>query len=712
MRTIPNPSARLFLAASAAVLGATPALADQGRDDPHGHDRSHAVDASGIVVVGHPPTDFGLLASTATIEGDALTLQLRGQVGETLARLPGVSSTSFAPGASRPVLRGFDGDRIRVLTDGIGAIDASSVSADHAVVFDALTVDHIDVIHGPAVLLFGGQAIGGAVNALDKRIPRAIPPAITATVLGTYGSAADERALAAAITAPIGAKLALQLDANWRKSDDLRVGGFVNSDPLRAELLDEAAEHRGEGEPEEAEEYEELAGRTGRVPNSAALSSTFGAGISWIDSGGSLGISVQRYDTRYGLPMRPGGGHGHGEEAHGGGHDHGEEDVTIDLDQTRIDLRGELKLSGAFESLQLRGAWGDYQHIEFEGDEVGTRFSGDGIDARLDLVQRERNGWRGRSGAQVFVRDLEVVGAEAFVPNNRVERYGLFTLQSLRRGAIEIEAAGRFEHVRVKSAPADFDRSFSLWSGAAGLSWTSPNGLKLGANYIRGARAPAPEELLSDGLHVATQGYEIGDPGFRAETSDGFEAYLRYTGDRVSLSLTGYLTNFGNFIAALPTGEEEDGFPVFRYVQQPARFRGFEASASVEAVRWAQGSLRFDAAADYTHARLVGVGPAPRIPPLRLRGGAEVKHGGLHLRGEVEWNAAQNRVAAFENPVPGFTLVNLSADWHPLGEDGPLTLILAADNLFNVNGRRAASYTRDFVPIAGRDIRITARLAF
>jgi iron complex outermembrane recepter protein len=187
MRTIPNPSARLFLAASAAVLGATPALADQGRDDPHGHDRSHAVDASGIVVVGHPPTDFGLLASTATIEGDALTLQLRGQVGETLARLPGVSSTSFAPGASRPVLRGFDGDRIRVLTDGIGAIDASSVSADHAVVFDALTVDHIDVIHGPAVLLFGGQAIGGAVNALDKRIPRAIPPAITATVLGTYG---------------------------------------------------------------------------------------------------------------------------------------------------------------------------------------------------------------------------------------------------------------------------------------------------------------------------------------------------------------------------------------------------------------------------------------------------------------------------------------------------------------------------------------------
>ena len=151
-----HPARHLVLTASLLAL-AQPAFAQNGQ---RGHDEAHADDSPELLVVGHPPTDFGLLATSATIDGDKLTPQLRGQIGETLARLPGVSASSFSPGASRPVLRGFDGDRIRVLTDGIGAIDASSVSADHAVVFDALTVDHIDVVHGPAVLLFGGQAIG------------------------------------------------------------------------------------------------------------------------------------------------------------------------------------------------------------------------------------------------------------------------------------------------------------------------------------------------------------------------------------------------------------------------------------------------------------------------------------------------------------------------------------------------------------------------
>ncbi len=706
---MPGPKSRLFAAcllAGTVALGPGSALA-QDRTDP-AHASDHGGTEPAIEVVGHPPMDFGLLASTATLGGDRLVSQMRGQIGETLARLPGVSSSSFTPGASRPVLRGFDGDRIRVLTDGIGAIDASSVSADHAVVFDPLTVDHIDVVHGPAVLLFGGQAIGGAVNALDKRIPRRLPEAIGVTAIGGFASAADERSIGAAIEAPLGGNIALHLDASWRKSGDLRVGGLVNSGPLRGELLDEAAFHRAEGEEEEAAEFEELANLSGRIPNSAARSYTLGAGAAYIGSGGSLGLSVQHYDTTYGLPSRPGGGHGHeGEEEA-----EGPELVAIDLRQTRIDLRGELKLGGLFESLQLRGAYGDYEHVELENGEVGTRFAGDGIEARTDLVQARRGGWRGRSGVQLFSRKLSIQGAEAFVPDNSINRWGIFTLQSYRIGKVEIEAAGRYEHVRVTSNPVGFRRGYNLWSGAAGLSYAPADGFKLGANYTRGARAPAPEELLSDGLHVATQAFERGNPVFRSETSDGFEAYVRYEGERASLSLTGYITSFGNFIAALPTGAEEDGFPVFQYTQLPARFRGFEASASVKALRWQGGALTLDGSADYTHAQLKGEGPAPRIPPLRLRGGAEVQHGPLRFRGEVEWNQAQSRVASFENPVPGFTLVNLSADWHPLGDDGPVTLILSADNLFDVTGRRAASFTRDFVPIAGRDIRITAKIAF
>lgn len=690
-----------------ALLPVTALASDEQPQDPH--QRAHEAD-DGIVVVGHPPVDFTLLNSTSTIEGDDLLVNQRGQLGEVLASLPGVSATSFTPGASRPVLRGFDGDRIRVLTDGIGAIDASSVSPDHAVVFDSLTVDHIDVLHGPAVLLFGGQAIGGAVNALDKRIPRVVPDSATVTAIAGYGSAANERSVSGAAQFRLADRWAAHIDASWRKSDDLKVPGFVNSPALRDYLLEEAAEYRADGEPEEAEEYEELAGLTGKVPNTAARSTTFGAGIAFIDAGGNLGISVQRQDMNYGLPMRPGAGHDHG---HGGGHDHGSEEVTIDLGQTRVDLRGAVELGeGLFNSIQLRGAFGDYQHIEFEGDEVGTTFSGSGVEARLDLVQNERNGWRGRSGVQYFTRKLNIVGAEAFAPSNDVSRFGLFTLQSLRLGQIELEAAGRYERASVRANSVGFAKSFDLWSGALGAAWRFAPDWKIGANYVRGSRAPAPEELLSDGLHVATQAYEVGDATFRPETSDSVEAYLRYDGDRVNLSITGYLNDFDGFIAALPTGAEEDGFPVFQYRQLPARFQGFEASASARVMEWAGGNLAIDAGADYTHARLKGTGPVPRIPPLRLRGGVELEQGDFHLRGEVEWNDAQDRVAAFENPVAGFTLVNLSAVWHPLGDDGPLTLTLAANNLFDVSARRAASFTRDFVPLAGRDIRISAKLHF
>ncbi len=701
------------LLAGALPLTSQAAFAQDEQQGSHRRDSGHGEAAEDqIVVVGHLPSDFGLLASTATLEGDKMVMLTRGQIGESLTRLPGVSATSFAPGASRPVLRGFDGDRIRVLTDGIGAIDASSVSADHAVVFDPLTVDHIDIVHGPAVLLFGGQAIGGAVNAIDKRIPRKIPDRIAVTAIAGYGSASDERSAGAAIDAPLGGNFVVHVDANWRKSNDLKVGGLVNSEPLRQELLQEAAFHRSEGEAEEADEFEGLANLSERIPNSAARSYTLGAGAAYIAADGSLGLSVQHYDSQYGVPLRPGSGHGPGDEEGAGESEHGAGTVAIDLQQTRVDLRGELKLHGLFESVQLRGAYGDYKHVELEGGEAGTRFSGNGVELRADLIQAERSGWRGRSGFQFQTRNLKIQGAEAFTPDNSVDRWGLFTLQSQRFGLFEIEAAGRYEKVTVKSEPTGFHRGFDLWSGALGLSYAPAKGLKIGANYIRGARAPAPEELLSNGLHVATQSFEVGNPAFRTETSDGFEAYLHYKSERASFSITGYVTRFGNFIAALPSGEDAEGFPVFRYAQLPARFHGFEASASVEAWRWGGGSLTLDASADYTHARLVGVGPAPRIPPLRLRGGAEVQQGPLRLRGEVEWNDGQNRVAAFENPVPAFTLVNLSADWHPMGEDGPLTLILSADNLFDVVGRRAASFTRDFVPIAGRDVRITARIAF
>lgn len=704
---------RPLLAASVAAL-AFP-LAAHADDQSSAHRDSHDHPQGEIVVAAHPPVDFGLLASATTLEGDTLIAQTRGQIGETLARLPGVSATSFSPGASRPVLRGFDGDRIRVLVDGIGTVDASSVSADHAVVFDPLSTDHIDVLHGPSVLLFGGQAIGGAVNALDKRIPRRIPATITGTAIGGYGSAADERSVGGAIDVPLGDRFAVHIDASWRKSDDLRVGGFVNSPSLRDDLLADAAAHRAEGEAEEAADLEETAALSGRLPNSGARTSTLGAGAAFIDAGGNIGVSVQRFDSRYGVPLRPGAGHHHeGEEGTPAEEeDHAGEAVSIDLVQTRVDLRAGINLSGPFRSFQVRGAHGDYRHTEFEGQEIGTRFFGKGLEIRGDLIQSELGGWRGRSGIQYATRTLEAVGAEAFVPGYEVGRVGVFTLQSLALGAgFETELSGRYERASVRSAAAGFDRTFDLWSGGAGLSFAPAERWKIGVNYIRGARSPAPEELLSDGVHVATQSYELGNTAFGVETSDSFEGYIRRDGDRISASITAYITDFNRFIAALPNGDEVDEVPVFAYTQLPARFQGFEASARLVPVRWGTGAVRVDLSADYTHARLKGVGPAPRIPPLRLRGGLEVEQGGLRLRGEVEWNERQDRVAAYESVVPGFTLVNLGADWHPFGEDGSVTLIASIDNLLDADARGAASFTRDFVPLAGRDARITAVLRF
>lgn len=683
----------------------------QGATDSHGTVHAEQSDQS-IVVTGNPPVDFAILSATTSLAGDELLAETRGQIGDTLAKLPGVSATSFAPGASRPVLRGFNGDRIAVLIDGIGSIDASTVSVDHAVVIDPLSVDHIDVFHGPAVLLFGGNAIGGAVNALDKRIPRQVPQSPEVNVIGGYGTAADERSLGGSLDLALAPRLAAHLDTSWRKSDDVRIGGRLLSRSLRADLLADAGEHRAEGELEEADELAEAAALEGRIPNSAARTFALGAGLAFIDAGGDIGLSVQRYDARYGVPMRPGAGHGHEVEEEGP-EDHGEAPVTIDLVQTRVDLRGSVKLGGILDSLHFRGAYADYSHVEFEGDELGTRFAGEGIEFRADLVQADKGGWRGRSGVQFADRSLAIEGEEAFTPDYSARKFGLFTLQSINLGdGLTLEGAGRFERARVAANQVGFARSFDLWSAASGVSWQSAGGLTVGLNYVHGARAPSPEELLSDGVHVATQSYELGDPAFGKETSDGYEAYARLKGDRTNISLTLFHTRFDGFIAPIPTGEERDGFPLQRYAQVPARFTGFEASGEWEALRWSDGELTLSASGDYTRARLKSIGPAPLIPPLRLRGGVEVRQGALRISAEAEWNDRQSRVGPATEPVRSFTLFNLVADWHPMGEEGPLTLMLSAENLFDVVGRRAASVTRDFVPLPGRDIRLTARINY
>ncbi|MEP2989572.1 MAG: TonB-dependent receptor [Parasphingorhabdus sp.] len=701
---------KFLISAASLALIASPAVAQNQSDDFHNDD---------MIIVTAPYIDqLDILAGTSALTGDELAENLRGQIGDTLTKLPGVSTTSFAPGSSRPVLRGFQGPRVRVLTDGIGSLDAAASSVDHATPIDPLTAQRIEVLRGPAVLLFGGDAIGGAVNVIDKRIPRDVPDEpIHIDALAGFGSAADDWSAAGSVDVPLTKKLVFHVDGSFRDTDDVRIPGFVVAPELRAELLEEAAEEEAEGEFEEAEEFREAANQSGRIENTATRTWTAGAGLAFIDEGGNIGFSVSYYDSDYGVPGRPGAGHHH--EDDGGLADPGEEEeeegpVTIGLEQLRVDLRGGVQLGGFFETLNFRAGYSDYEHTEFEGDEIGTRFFVEGIEARAELVQAEQNGWRGVIGTQYLTREFNAVGAEAFVPKNDVESIALFTVQEVDLGDIEVEGALRFENTSVSSNVVNFNRSFDAFSGAIGLAYSpGDEALKIGANLTRSERAPSAEELLSNGPHIATQAFEIGNPNFSTEKSWGGELYARWNSDKVDLSATIYANFFDGFIFDAQTGAEEDDLPVFQYFQRDATYYGIEASAEAIVAQSGGFDIVVNGVADYVRAKIDnGGGPIPRIPPLRLLGGIGAKSDTIDVRVEVEWNDSQNRVAAFETPTDSFTYVNASVAWRPLGKEGGVTLLASANNIFDVEARRHASFTKDFVPLTGRDFRVSAKFSF
>jgi iron complex outermembrane receptor protein len=674
------------------------------------------------IVITQYVRELDLLAGTSVLEGDDLQREIRPQIGDTLTRLPGVSATSFSPGASRPVLRGFQGERIRVLTEGIGSVDVSNTSADHAVTIDPLTAERIEVLRGPAVLLFGGQAIGGAVNVIDRRIPHVVPEnGFHVDVTGALGSAADERSAGAAADVALGSSgLVFHVSGSLRDTDDLRTGGYVLSPGLRAEQLEIAEEEAEEGHADEAVEALELANQRGRIPNSAVRQKTASAGLALIRDRFNVGASVSLFDSRYGVPSRPGAEHHHEEEeevgaldAHEQDEEHGAVPVSIDLRQVRGDLRAEYKFDGGFlQTIRLRAGVANYEHTEFEGEEVGTLFKSEGVEGRLEFVQRDNDGWRGASGAQYFHRDFEAIGAEAFLPPNKTDQFGLFTLQEFTLGRVGLEGSARFDRTDVRSSSIDVDRKFNAFSLAAGASYDLAPQVKAGLNLSRTERAPAAEELFSNGPHIATQSFEIGDPDLKKEKSLGGEAYIRVDRRDFGFALTGFINKFDNFIYEAATGEEEDELPVFRYFQDDATYYGFEAEASATLFNVGRFKIVGDAVADYVRAKVKGVGPLPRIPPLRVLGGLEAQSANWDGRVEVEWVDDQRRVAEFETPTDGFTFVNASVAWRPWGRSRETAITLSANNIFDVEARRHASFTKDFVPLAGRDIRLSARFSF
>ncbi len=682
---------------------APPADSDPTRSAVHGEDHDE------IVVTADYIRELSLLAGQSALGGDELIRDMRPQIGDTLTRQAGVSATSFAPGASRPVLRGMQGGRVAVLTDGLGTLDASSTSADHGVSIDPLTAERIEVLRGPAVLLYGNQAIGGAVNVIDRRIPRALPEnGIHLDAVANFGSAADERGGGAALDITLGGPMVLHVDGSYRKSDNMRAGGFVHAPDLRTDLLADAAIEADEGHADESAELTEAAGLRGRIPNSGTESKTAGIGLGIVTDDLSFGFSAGLYDTRYGVPARPGMTH-----AHDGGAEVEEEvPVSIDMRQVRGDFRSVWSPKGSvIDGVTLRIGYADYTHTEFEGDETGTVFASNGWEGRLELKQAERGGWRGVTGGQFLSRNFEAIGAEAFVPANSLAGFGVFTLQEVTIGKLSVEGSARFDHASLSTAT--FDRDFNTISGAFGIAYEFAPFLKAGINVSHSERAPSAEELFSNGPHIATAAFEVGDPSLTKEKSKGVEIYLRGGTGPFHISAAAYHSDFSNYIYETPTGAEEDGLPLYQYRQGGARYTGFEVDFGWTVFERDGVKLDAHGVADFVRAELKGnSGDVPRIPPLRLLGGMDIEMGAWRAGAEVEWADEQNRIAAFETASNGYTVVNLSLGWKFLGADKESLIVLSADNIFDVEARRHASFTKDFVPMAGRDIRLGVHLSF
>lgn len=667
------------LSAGVAVMALTHgARADT--DKPAHHD-DHLDE---VVVTASPlgASQFDVLQGTSILHGEELAKAGGRSLGDLVGNLPGVSQTGYTSGASRPVIRGLGGDRIRVLVDGLGSFDASTASPDHAPSVDTATAKRIEVVRGPATLLYGNSAAGGVVNVIDGRIPQERPEnGIEAFGSGFYGTNGDERSGAGGVTMALGdTPLVAHVDGSYRKTGDITVPGFARSEALRA--LD----------PQDDE-------ARGKLENSSVREASVTGGLSYVGDNGFLGASVSHYSTNYGIPVNI-------EEP-------GEPpEVRIAMKQTRVDVSGELRTPFlAFETARVRFGYGDYQHAEKEGEETGTEFFNKQWEGRLELVQKNWGDLSGAWGVQASHRDFEVVGDEAFVPPSLTDQIGVFTVQKLDIGAVAMEAGLRFENQTLKARDIGYDRSFGTLSASAGASWTFAENWLTGFSAYRTERAPTAEEVLANGPHAATFTFERGDLALGKETATGVEVTLKKSKGPVTGSLNAYYTSYDDFVSEQFTGEIEDGLRVVQFTPVSARFYGFEAEAAVEVWRGGDASLKLDAQADYVRAQDSTNGrPLPRIPPLRLTGGIEYAQERFSARAEVQWADGQNRFGVAELPTDGYTTVNLSLDWHPFA-DRSVVLMLEGRNLTDAEIRYSTSFLKDYLPAAGRNIRIGIRAA-
>ena len=621
-----------------------------------------------ISVLGLPErrSPFDFLPTVSKLGGAKLDRKKETTLGETLTKEAGVSSSFFGPNASRPVIRGLDGDRVRMLENGIGLLDASGASPDHAVSVDPMLVESIEILRGPSALIYGSSAIGGVVNLRTNRISETGIETGHSDFNLRYSSVDRGKSMGGVACYKLG-NYVFHIDGSLRSNEN----------------------------------YEVPVG-SGEVENSSNRTSQAAVGISRPFENGFVGLSLSGYLTDYGVVK--------------------EEDVRIGMDRVRLDAAGEIKRIAFFDSIRFKSAYTKYEHQEREGaaGEIGTIFRNRGIESRVDAKAGNLT-----FGLQQQYFRMGAIGREAFLPTTRNSSWGVFALQEAKWGAFRPSWGVRLESASVVGEegtllPSEVRKNFLAPSSSLGMQVALPAPVSgqdwtLGFNSTYTERAPNYQELFAGGAHMATSTYEIGNDSFTTEKNLGFEVSLKVKDRRNEVRLSTYVQNFRNYIALTPTGvpndmdtpgDPSDDLEEYEFLSTPARLFGAELEYTHKLEQaLLGGNWEFDFKADWMRGLdLGGGGNLPRMVPARGTLGLRYQHSRFALDGEFQRVEGQNLLAVNETATRGYNLLNLGAEVPFSGSFGNVKLLLRANNLFNVEARNHISFVKDVAPLPGRNI--------
>lgn len=618
-------------------------------------------------------------------------------IGEALSSEPGIYSNQFGAGSSRPVIRGQDGPRVKVLQNSSENIDVSTLSPDHAVTVDPALAKQVEVIRGPSTLLFGAGTVGGLVNVTDSKIPTEMPEnGYEGNVGLRYNTGSDEKLATAGVTVGLGDQVALRVEGLKREANDYIAPDYV---------------HEGE--------------RERRVDNTFAKGETVNVGLSWIYDRGFTGISYSNRQDQYGLP-----GHSHEYESchlhglslHCGEHDHdGEDDHDhdhdhaheagpwIDLKSERYDVRTELNDPFAgFKKLRAQASYTDYQHDEIEEDTIATRFKNKGYDGRLELVHNPIGPWEGVIGTQYGQQKLELTGEEAFLAPNTTKKWSIFGLEHAQFNDVHVELAARAEKQKIDiddSSKKDFDGSAFSVSGAANWEFAPDYKLSLVASHQE--RLPLAQELYANGGHFATNTYELGNDQLKKEKSNNVELGFHYDNDKFDYHVHVYHNWFDDYIYAQTLDRYKD-FRLVEYTQDQARFYGAEAEAGYQI----SDMYKVGVFGDYVRGKIDNEN-APRVPAGRLGTKVNADFGdGFSGSAEYYHVFQQDKIAAYETDTQSYNMLNLGVAY--TGKYSKATdyrVYLNANNLLDDQVYQHASFLST-IPQVGRNFTVGVNFNF